>query len=131
VRHVVDVAGHRVAELVDLVHQCRDEECDEPDDREEGGDAHEGHGVGALDLPRDEPLDRRVQGEREEDRDDDPRQHAAREPDHLQHDRDAQDDPENGQNGLRAEAHEALGDHGGSMAWRPDAAGSTFESAFE
>ena len=63
-----------------------------------------------------EPLHRRVERQRQEERDQDPRQHVAGDPDHLEDDRDRDDDSEQRQHGPRPEADEPLRDHPLSIA---------------
>ena len=65
---VVDVAGHRVGEVVDLAHERRHEGRGDPDDDEDRADEDDADRRPALHAAADEELDRGVERHREEER---------------------------------------------------------------
>src|SRR5206468_11588483 len=73
-----------------------------------------------------EPLDDRVEGERQEDGDEEPGQNLSRDPDDLEHRGDREHDPDDDEDRPRPEPDHTfrdgrlLRDHGGSIAARPD-----------
>jgi hypothetical protein len=73
-----------------------------------------------------EELNRRIHRQRQEERDQDPRDHVPRDPDHLEHDRNGDDRAEHGQDRARGKADEPLGHHATRIAAPSDvyAAGS-------
>src|SRR6266480_5067348 len=87
VRDIVDVARELVDELVELVDEGRDDreaDRDEERDREQVGER--GRPAAARDAVSHEPFDRRVERERQEDRDQNPGQDVPGDPDHLEDD---------------------------------------------
>ena len=77
-----------------------------PEEHEDDGDAR-GHAP-AREAVALEPLDRRVQREREEDRDQDPGEDLARDPQHLEQQDDPDRDPEQRKDRGRPKADNAL-----------------------
>ena len=113
---VVDVVRDLVDELVRLVDERRDEECGDPDDPGQDDQVRRtGREATALQAVALEQLDERVHREREEDRDQDPRDHVPRYPDHLEHHADRDHDPEDGEDRSRREVDEPL-PHGASIS---------------
>ena len=108
---VVDVAGNGVGQVVDLAHEGRHERRGDPDDDEDRADEDDADCRPALHPTPDEELDGRVERHREEERDQQPDDHRARHPDHLEHDRDGEHDPDHGQDRARPEPNDALVEH--------------------
>ena len=108
-RQVLDVAGHGVDEVVHLRDDRRDDrgaERHDPQDRADEDDRDGGSSAGDAALLH--PVDRRVQRGREEHRDEDPDQDAARHQDDLDHHDGREDDSEHDEDRARAEADETL-----------------------
>ena len=121
VRQVLDVLRQLVHEAVDLVDERRDEErADADDDRDHDQEREPGGEAAVVDAVPLEELDRRVQRKREEERDDDPREHLARDPHDLEHDGDRDRDPEHGEHGRDPESDQALLHVAASIAARSD-----------
>jgi len=70
--------------------------------------------------PIPQPLDRGVQGQREEERDDHPGQDVPRDPDHLEYDGDRDDRQQQRQRRAQPQPDQALRDHARSIAGRSD-----------
>ena len=108
-RDVVDVAGERVGEAVHLADERRDEERRQGRDRCESEQQRDGGRrpalLHALSL---EPVDGRVEGEREEHRDQDPDDDVPRDPDDLEQQPDGDRDPEDREDRRGPEADDAL-----------------------
>ena len=121
VRDVVDVVGGLVHELVHLVDERRNEQ--EPDRDEESEREQRGHSDGAAALGQAvplEPVDCRVQREREEERDQHPREDVPGDPDHLEDDRHRDDRRQQGEDRPQPEADQALRDHPCSITTASD-----------
>ena len=117
-RQVVDVVGGLVDEGVHLVDERRDEQGSQPDDAERDAEVGDpDRGAAAVDAVALEPFDGRVQREREEERDEDPRQHVPRDPDDLEHGRNGEHDPDDGKDGPRRKVDDPL-EHGASINGR-------------
>ena len=104
-----DVAGERLREAVDLVDERRKEEGAErgqPSEREQHRDR--GRRPAALHAVALEPVDRWVERQREEDRDQDPREDVPRDPDDLEQERDRDRDPEHRKDRRGPEPDKAL-----------------------
>ena len=118
---VVDVVGDLADELAYLMNDCRHEQG--PDHRERRQDQHISDRSGEA-APADsvalEELDRRVHRQREEQRDQDPRDHVPRDPDHLEDDGNGDDRTEHGQDRAHGKADEPLGHHAPRIAASSD-----------
>ena len=112
VRQVGDVGGNLVREAVNLVDERRYEQR-----REAGDDGQCEHGDDARREPAPrhavglQPADRRVEGEREEERDQEPAHDVARHPQDVEHDADEDQDPQHGEDRPRLERDDALDSH--------------------
>ena len=109
---VAGVVGQLLDEVVHLVDERRDEQVADQGQEPEGEQERDrGGGPPSLEPVPLEPLDGGVQSQGQEQRDQDPRQYVARDPDHLEQDRDRDDRREQRQHGPQPEADEALRDH--------------------
>ncbi len=122
-RQVLDVVGHGIREVADLVDEDRHEggadRGEQADDAEHRDRDRHAAPTDAAGL---QPLDERVEGEREENRDHDPRQHLAGLPEEAQDDERGDDDPEDDEHGPRLEPDDPLLDHGVTVTGRSDGA---------
>ncbi len=117
---IVDVAGHGVGEVVDLPHERRHERRGDPDDDEDRADEDDADCRPSLHPAADEEVDGGVERHREEERDQQPDDHRARHPDHLEHDRDGEHDPDHRQDRARPEPNDALVEHPARIGQRLD-----------
>ena len=108
-RDVVDVAGERVREAVHLADERRDEERRQGGDRCESEQQRDGGRQPALlhSLSL-EPVDGRVEGEREEHRDQDPDDDVPRDPDDLEQQPHGDRNPQDRQDRRGPEPDDAL-----------------------
>ena len=112
VGEVVRVVGQLVHELVGLVDERRDEREADPDEEPDRQHVRQRSRIPAARDPVPlEPVHGRVEREREEGRDHDPREDVPRDPDHLERERDGDHDPEHGQDRPGPKADEAFRDH--------------------
>ncbi len=121
-REIVDVPRQGLDEAVDLVDQLRDKR--RPDARQHR--EHEQVGGGDR-RPSPQPsaaldeADERIERQREEQRDHDPGEDAAGQPDQLDEDAHADCEREHAKNRARAEIYDTFGRHRVSMACASDA----------
>ncbi len=121
-RQVVQVIRNLPGEVVHLIDERRDEEQCDPDG---GAKRHEvddpRRDPATLDAPL-EAVNRGIEGEREEEGDEDPREDVACDPDDLEHDRGGEQDSDDPEHGPRQEVDDAYGAvrHHCSIAIRPD-----------
>ena len=121
VRQVVDVVRCRLDEPVHLVDQLGRERCSDRNDHDqqhEVGDA-DGRAAAKPCSPFD-PADERVEREREEESDHDPRQHVPGDPDDLERDRDGDDDQEDAQDRAGPQVDDLLVRHPRRIPGAPD-----------
>jgi hypothetical protein len=120
-RHVVDVARQRLDEVVHLVDERRDERVADRGDRDQGECVRDPRGAGsALHAPAHEPFDRRVERQREKDRDQDPRDHLPRDRDDHKERPGRDHEPDHSEHGAHAEADHAFLGHSRRIAVDPD-----------
>ena len=116
--HVIRKGLHEAVHLVDeLRHEAR-ADADDHDQHDHVRDADRETATEAG-APLD-PADERVEREREEECDHDPRQHVARDPHDLERDPDTQHDQDHAEDRAGGEVDHALGRHGASIASRSD-----------
>ena len=121
VRQVVNVVRERLNEAVHLVDELRNERRTDREDHDEHDQIGERDCRSALQVPAAlDPADERVEGKREEQRDDDPRDHVARDPDHLEHECDGYDDQQDPKDRARAQIDHALRRHRTSITRTSD-----------
>ena len=113
---VVHVVRHLVREAVHLVDERRDDKRGEPAD---GGERNEERDPGgeptALDAVPLHPLDRRVERECEEERDQEPAEDVPRDPEDVEDDADRQDDAEDREDRARPEVDDPVDSHVGEF----------------
>ena len=109
-RHVVDVAGHGVDELVHVVDERRDEQRADCRRRRgaRAGAPTDAASPGGRAAPL-QHLDERVDREREEERDRDPDDHVSRDRDEVEQRPHRDREPEDREDRAHAEADDALG----------------------